>query len=393
MDILNMKKSLIALAFGTLGLGIAEFVMMGILPDVAHDFGISISQAGHFISAYALGVCVGAPMLILARKHPLKRILLILVTLIMVGNISAALAPDYWVLLLARFISGLPHGAYFGVGSIVAEKLADKGKGSEAVSIMVAGMTIANLFGVPLGTSLSAAISWRMTFLLVGCWGMIILYYIWRWVPQMESLPDTGLKGQFRFLKSPAPWLLIGATLLGNGGVFCWYSYINPLLTHVSGFHPQSITFLMVLAGFGMVVGNLASGRLSDKYKPGRVAATVQACICITLLLIFFLSSVSWLSVLLMCLCTAGLFALSSPQQILLIRYSKGGEMLGAASVQVAFNLGNAIGAYSGGLALQAGLGYQYPALIGVPFAFAGCMLLTVFHKKYEREAIGRSEN
>ena len=379
-----MKKSLIALAFGTLGLGIAEFVMMGILPDVAHDFGISISQAGHFISAYALGVCVGAPMLILARKHPLKRILLILVTLIMVGNISAALAPNYWILLLARFISGLPHGAYFGVGSIVAEKLADKGKGSEAVSIMVAGMTIANLFGVPLGTSLSAAISWRVTFLLVGCWGMIILYYIWRWVPQIESLPDTGLKGQFRFLKSPAPWLLIGATLLGNGGVFCWYSYINPLLTHVSGFQPQSITFLMVLAGFGMVVGNLASGRLSDKYKPGRVAATVQACICVTLLLIFFLSSVSWLSVLLMCLCTAGLFALSSPQQVLLIRYSKGGEMLGAASVQVACNLGNAIGAYSGGLALQAGLGYQYPALIGVPFAFAGFILLTVFHKKYE---------
>lgn len=203
-------------------------------------------------------------------------------------------------------------------------------------------------------------------------------------MPQIESLPDTGLKGQSCFLKSPAPWLLIGATLLGNGGVFCWYSYINPLLTHVSGFHPQSITFLMVLAGFGMVVGNLASGRLSDKYKPGRVAATVQACICVTLLLIFFLSSVSWLSVLLMCLCTAGLFALSSPQQVLLIRYSKGGEMLGAASVQVAFNLGNAIGAYSGGLALQAGLGYQYPALIGVPFAFAGFILLTVFHKKYE---------
>lgn len=379
-----MKKSLIALAFGTLGLGIAEFVMMGILPDVAHDFGISISQAGHFISAYALGVCVGAPMLILARKHPLKRILLILVTLIMIGNIGAALAPNYWILLLARFVSGLPHGAYFGVGSIVAEKLADKGKGSEAVSIMVAGMTIANLFGVPLGTSLSASISWRVTFLLVGCWGMIILYYIWRWIPQVESLPDTGLKGQFRFLKSPAPWLLIGATMLGNGGVFCWYSYINPLLTHVSGFHPQSITLLMVLAGFGMVVGNLVSGRLSDKYKPGRVAATVQACICLTLLMIFFLSSISWLSVVLMCLCTAGLFALSSPQQVLLIRYSKGGEMLGAASVQVAFNLGNAIGAYSGGVALQAGLGYQYPALIGVPFAFAGFVLLTLFHKKYE---------
>ena len=154
-----MKKSLIALAFGTLGLGIAEFVMMGILPDVAKDLGISIPVAGHFISAYALGVCVGAPVLILARKHPLKHILLVLVTLMMVGNTCAALAPNYWVLLLARFISGLPHGAYFGVASIVAEKLADKGKGSEAVSIMIARMTIANLFGVPLGTSLSNSIT------------------------------------------------------------------------------------------------------------------------------------------------------------------------------------------------------------------------------------------
>lgn len=156
-----MKKSLIALAFGTLGLGIAEFVMMGILPDVARDLKISIPAAGHFISAYALGVCVGAPVLTLARKYPLKHILLVLVTLIMVGNICAALSPNYWMLLISRFISGLPHGAYFGVGSIVAERLADKGKSSEAVSIMIAGMTIANLFGVPLGTSLSTMLSWR----------------------------------------------------------------------------------------------------------------------------------------------------------------------------------------------------------------------------------------
>ena len=326
-----MKKSLIALAFGTLGLGIAEFVMMGILPDVAKDLGISIPVAGHFISAYALGVCVGAPVLILARKHPLKHVLLVLVTLMMIGNTCAALAPNYWVLLLARFISGLPHGAYFGVASIVAEKLADKGKGSEAVSIMIAGMTIANLFGVPLGTSLSNSISWRVTFLLVGCWGVIILYYIWRWVPHVEGLKDTGFKGQFQFLKTPAPWLILGATALGNGGVFCWYSYINPLLTEVSGFTAESITALMVLAGFGMVVGNLVSGRLSDRYTPGKVGTTVQAMICIVLLLIFFLSPYPWLSALLMCLCTAGLFAVSSPEQVLIIRVAKGGEMLGAA--------------------------------------------------------------
>ena len=377
-----MKKSLIALAFGTLGLGIAEFVMMGILPDVARDLQISIPTAGHFISAYALGVCVGAPVLTLARKYPLKHILLVLVTLIMIGNICAALSPSYWMLLISRFISGLPHGAYFGVGSIVAERLADKGKSSEAVSIMIAGMTIANLFGVPLGTSLSTMLSWRATFLLVGLWGIVILYYIWRWVPHVEGLKDTGFKGQFRFLKTPAPWLILGATALGNGGVFCWYSYITPLLTNVSGFSPESVTALMVLAGFGMVVGNLVSGRLSDKYTPGKVGMVVQGMICIVLLMLFFLSPNPWCSAILMALCTAGLFAVSSPEQVLIIRVAPGGEMLGGACVQMAFNLGNAIGAYVGGLALSGG--YRYPALAGVPFALTGFILFVIFYKKFQ---------
>ena len=377
-----MKKSLIALAFGTLGLGIAEFTMMGILPYVAADLNISIPVAGHFISAYALGVCTGAPILILARKHPLKRILLVLMALMLIGNLGASLASGYWMLLAARFISGLPHGAYFGVASIVAGKLADKGKNSEAVSIMIAGMTVANLFGVPLGTSLSHLISWRIPFLLVGCWGMIVLYYIWRWVPDVEGLEDTGFKGQFRFLRKPAPWLILGATALGNGGVFCWYSYINPLLTHVSGFSVESVTALMVLAGFGMVVGNLVSGRLSDRYTPGRVGTVVQGMICVILLLIFFLSPYTWLSALLMALCTAGLFAVSSPEQVLIIRVAPGGEMLGGACVQVAFNLGNAIGAYVGGIAASGD--YRYPALAGVPFALVGFVLFFIFYKKYQ---------
>ena len=377
-----MKKSLIALAFGTLGLGIAEFTMMGILPYVARDLNISIPVAGHFISAYALGVCAGAPMLIVARKRPLKHILLVLMALMLVGNLGAAMAPDYWLLLAARFISGLPHGAYFGVASIVAGKLADEGKGSEAVSIMIAGMTVANLFGVPLGTSLSHMLSWRVTFLLVGCWGLIVLYYIWRWVPVIEGLKDTGFKGQFRFLKTPAPWLILGATALGNGGVFCWYSYITPLLTNVSGFSAESVTALMVLAGFGMVVGNLVSGRLSDRYTPGKVGTVVQGMICILLLMIFFLSPNPWCSAILMALCTAGLFAVSSPEQVLIIRVAPGGEMLGGACVQIAFNLGNAIGAYVGGLALSGG--YRYPALAGVPFALVGFVLFAVFYKKFQ---------
>lgn len=377
-----MKKSLIALAFGTLALGMAEFAMMGILPYVASDFGISISEAGHLISAYALGVCFGAPVLVLARKKSLKHLLMALVSLIVVGNLCASLAPNYWIMMIGRFISGLPHGAYFGVASIVASKLADKGKSSEAVSIMIAGMTVANLFGVPLGTSLSHLISWRSTFLFVGLWGIVVFYYIWRWVPVVEGLQDTGFKGQFRFLRTPAPWLILGATALGNGGVFCWYSYISPLLTKVSGFSESSMTALMVLAGFGMVVGNLVSGRMSDRYTPGRVLMLAQGGICLLLLAIFFLSPNPWFSVLLMFLCTAGLFAVSSPEQLLIILVAPGGEMLGGACIQIAFNFGNAVGAYAGGLAV--GHGFQYAALAGVPFAMIGFILAVIFYRRYQ---------
>ncbi len=372
---------------GTLGLGMSEFVMMGILPDVARNLDISIPVAAHFISAYAIGVCVGAPFLVLvARKRPLKQILLVLVAVFTFGNLLSCVAPNYHAMLATRFISGLPHGAYFGVGSIVASKMAAEGKSSAAVAMMIAGMTVANLAGVPLGTYISQTISWRTTFLLIGCLDALILYFVWRWVPRFDPLPDTGFKGQFRFLRSAAPWLLILATMLGNGGLFCWYSYISPLMTNVSGFAPDKMTDIMVLAGLGMCIGNILSGRLSDIYSPARVATTVQLLMGFSLLLIFFLAQHAILSVVLMTVCTAGLFALSAPQQILLLRNSKGGEMLGAASVQVAFNLGNALGAYSGGLPIEAGLGYRYPALVGVGFCFLGFVMLLIYWKRYDKK-------
>lgn len=380
-----MKKSLTALAAGTFALGIAEFVMMGILPDVATSLGISIPQAGHFIAAYALGVCVGAPLLaLIARSWPLKRILLGLGALILLGNLCTSLAPDYRVMLLTRFISGLPHGAFFGVGSIVADRLADKGKGAQAISIMVAGMTVANVLGVPLGTTISHTLSWRLTFVLVGSWSVILIYLLWRWVPVMPALPDTGFKGQFRFLKSPVPWLILLATALGNGGAFCWLSYINPLMTTVSGFAPSDMTLLMMLAGIGMLIGNLAGGRLTDRYGPGQVAATSQGVMCLALFAIFFLAQNAILSVMLMLVCTTCLFTVSAPQQLLLIRNAKGGEMLGAASVQIAFNLGNALGAWVGGLPIEAGYAYQYTALPASLFAFIGFVLLFYFWRRYE---------
>ena len=385
-----MKKSLIALGFGTLCLGIAEFVMMAILPYVAADLRVSIPTAGHLISAYALGVCCGAPVLTLVRRYPLKRILLCLVAVMMAGNLLAALSPSYGLMLVARFVSGLPHGAYFGVGSIVAARLADEGKGTQAVSIMIAGMTVANLFGVPLGSSVGALLSWRVAFLFVGGMGLLTLYYIWKWVPPVEGLPDAGFKGQFRFLRTPAPWLIFGATMLGNGAIFCWYSYVHPQLTAVSGFAEEAVSMLMVLAGFGMVVGNLVSGRLSDRFTPGRVAAATEGVIVATLLAIYLLSPVRPLMPLLLCTATAGLFAVSGPLQVSIIRFAPGGELLGAACIQMAFNLGNAVGAALGGLPIDAGLGYRVPALIGVPMALVGLVLLLVFVKRYETPALRR---
>ncbi|AGC50321.1 MFS transporter AraJ [Lawsonia intracellularis] len=380
---LYIKKSLIALSFGTLGLGIAEFIIIGILPYIATDFGITIPTAGHLISAYASGVFIGAPFLIFVRRYPLKNILLALIVIIMLGNLIASIAFNYETMMLARFISGLPHGSYFGVGSIIAEKLSDKGKSTEAISIMISGMTVANLFGVPLGTFLGVTLSWRIGFLIVVGWGLVTFFYVWRWVPQIENVPDTGLKGQFYFLKRLAPWLLIIATILGNGAVFCWYSYIIPLLTNVSGFSPHSATLLIVFAGVGMVIGNFFGGVLSDRLMPIRIAIFIQGLLSIVLICIFFFSYIPWVSILLMILGTACLFALSSPQQLLLIKFSKGGELLGTSSAQMAFNLGNAIGAYCGGLPIQMGLGYQYSALVGVPFSVIGCFILYFFYQKF----------
>lgn len=380
-----MKKSLIALAFGTLALGIAEFVMMGILPDVAASLGLTIPEAGHCVSAYALGVCCGAPMLVVAHKYPLKNILLMLAVLIFTGSALAVVSPSYPMLLAARFISGLPHGAYFGVASIVAVRLADEDRKASAVSIMVAGMTVANLFGVPLGTALSSHLSWRAPFVLVMFVSLLVVYYIWKWIPQMGALPDEGFKHQFHFLRHGAPWLILSATMFGNGGIFCWYSYISPLLTDVGGFPSSALSALMIMAGFGMVVGNLSSGRLCDRYRPGHVTACIQSLAIVCLLLIFAFADCGYVSAALMVVVTGCLFAVSSPQQYLILKHAPGGEMLGGASVQMAFNLGNAVGAFCGGLPIAAGLSPRYAALVGVPFLVVGLISFVVFCRRYER--------
>ncbi len=380
-----MKKAITALALGTLGLGMSEFCMMGILPDIASNLNISIPQAGNFISAYAIGVAVGAPILVLfARNIPLKKILQILVVIYFIGNLSFALSPDYWWGLFFRFISGLPHGAYFGVGSIIAQKVAKPGRETSAIAGMVSGMTFANLLGVPMGTFISHYFSWQATYILVALLAVAIFYFIYLWVPKLAALPNVGIKGQFRFLKNPAPWLIIVVTVLGNGGIFAWYSYVSPIMINRSGFSESSMTGVMMFAGLGMVLGNLIGGGLSDKFSPQKVGKYTQGLAVIFLLAIFFFAQIQWLSLILMFLTTCCLFALSAPQQFLLLENSKGGELLGAACVQVAFNVGNAIGAYFGGRPIYYGYTENYAALPGVALAFMGFLVFSYYtSRKY----------
>ena len=380
-----MKKSLIALAFGTLALGMTEFLMMGILSDVAADLNITIPEAGHLVSAYALGVAFGATLLAVASRFRPKNILLFLVSLVFFGALLSTLAPSYGIFLVARFVSGLPHGAYFGVASIMAVRLADEGHKAGAVSIMVAGMTVANLFGVPLGTALCSHISWRAPFILVMFYSLLVLYYIWKWVPQLDPTPSNGMKGQFRFLKSGAPWLILAGTLLGNGSVFCFYSYVTPILTTDSGIRPEYMSMIMVVAGFGMVVGNLTGGKLSDRYTAGRVSAAMLLVSALSLAAIFFFAQNAVAAVAFTIMAVFGMFAMGGPQQYLIIRHAPGGEMLGGACIQMAFNMGNAVGAFLGGLPIAAGLADRYAALVGAPMALVATVLMAVFFMKYEK--------
>ncbi len=386
-----MRKSicLLPLALGTFGLGMAEFVMMGVLPDVANTMNISIPKAGNFISYYALGVVLGSILLVLiGRRKPLKTILIWLMSIFTVANLIIAFVSNYHLFCIIRFIAGLPHGAFFGIGAIAAGRLCELSKQNQAVAIMVSGMTVANLLGIPSGTFISHHFSWRITFLLIGLFGFLIVYSIIRLIPYLKPLPDFGFRGQFKFLKSLGPWLLILAVIMGNGGIFCWYSYINPLLVNVSGILPKYVSAVMVLAGAGMCIGNLFGGKLSDRFSPSIVASLTQLTACLTLIMIFFTASNAYLSVILMCLCTACLFAISAPQQVLLIKNAKGGEILGASFSQISFNLGNALGAFIGGIPIEHGLGYQYTTVPGALFALIGFLMLFCFYKKYENQKI-----
>lgn len=370
-----MKKSLLTLTLGGLGIGITEFVMMGLLPDIAKDLNITIPQAGHLISSYALGVVVGAPVLVaIAGSYPPKKILLALMVMFTAFNALSAFSPDYTTMLAARFLAGLPHGAFFGVGSVVASRIAGKGKEAQAVSLMFAGLTIANVIGVPLGTYIGHHYSWRYTFVIIVIVGLITLLSLKLWMPNLPATKDRDLKKELAFFKLPEAWLIILMIAIGTGGLFSWYSYIAPLLTDVSGFSPDSITYILVLAGLGMLVGNFIGGKLADRFSPAKASVSLLITMAITLFIVHYISGNQVLSLIMTFITGAVAFALAAPIQMLMINTAKGSEMIAASVSQASFNIGNALGAFLGGLPLAAGYDYTSPVWVGTVMALTGAL-------------------
>ncbi|MCM7530236.1 MFS transporter AraJ [Enterobacter quasiroggenkampii] len=383
-----MKKTIFSLALGTFGLGMAEFGIMGVLTELAHDTGISIPSAGNMISFYAFGVVIGAPIVALfSGKLSLKTTLLFLVALCAVGNALFTFSTSYFWLATGRLISGFPHGAIFGVGAIILSKIAPPGKVTVAVAGMIAGMTVANLVGVPLGTWLGHQFSWRYTFFLIALFDALVILSVLIWVPDIHDKSEIKLTEQFQFLKKPEPWLIFAATMFGNAGVFAWFSFVKPFMVNVSGFSEGMMTIIMMLMGLGMVLGNLLSGKLSGRFSPLRIAATTDMVIVASLLLLFVCGELKAASLVMGFICCAGLFALSAPLQILLLQNAKGGEMLGAAGGQMAFNLGSAIGAYFGGMMITLGFSWRYVTLPAAILAFSAMSALLIYGYLRARQA------
>ncbi|MBU7578782.1 MAG: MFS transporter [Flavihumibacter sp.] len=382
-----MNKYIFPLSLGGLGIGTTEFVIMGLLPEVAAAMGVSIPSAGYLISAYALGVVVGAPLLVgMSTKHNPKKTLLVLMAMFTVFNGLSGLAPDFNSLILLRFLSGLPHGAFFGIGAVVASQMAKEGKQAQSIAMMFLGLTVANLAMVPLVTLVGQALSWRFAFLFVALIGAVTVFFIHKWLPDQQVDSTSSVKSELQFFKTGKAWLILLITAIGFGGLFAWFSYVAPLSIHVSRFSPSFVPYIMLLAGIGMVIGNILGGILADKMRADKAAILLFLLQVITLLAVFFFSDNQYFSLILTFLCGLLAMAVSSPINMLMITTAKDSARMGAAFMQAAFNVANSLGAYFGGLPLAYGLGFNYPSLAGAIMALGGLALSVVFILKYKTE-------
>ncbi|WP_419996502.1 MFS transporter [Streptomyces boninensis] len=384
-----MPIALLALAIGAFGIGTTEFVVMGLLPDVAADFNVSIPTAGYLTTGYALGVVIGAPILtILGARVARKKMLMILMGLFIAGNLLSALAPAFGLMLAGRIVASLAHGAFFGIGSVVAANLVAPQKKAAAISLMFTGLTVANVVGVPGGTLLGHNIGWRATFAVVAAIGVVALFGLAKLIPELPRPEGVSVRNEVTALRNPQALLAMAMTVLGFGGVFAAITYIAPMMTDVAGYADGSVTWLLALFGLGMVAGNLIGGRFADRALMPLLYVTLTA-LGATLALFTFAAHNKLLAAIAIFLIGGFGFATVPPLQKRVLDQTAGAPTLASAMNIGAFNLGNAIAAWLGGLVIAGGLGYTAPNWVGALLA-AAALLLAFWSAALERRTAAR---
>ncbi|MFF5127475.1 MFS transporter [Streptomyces syringium] len=385
-----MPLALLALAIGAFGIGTTEFVITGLLPEIAADFGVSIPMAGYLTTGYALGVVVGAPLLaIVGRRVSRKRMLMVLMGLFIAGNLLSAVAPVFGLMLAGRIVASLAHGAFFGIGSIVAAGLVAPEKKAGAIAMMFTGLTAATVVGVPMSTLIGQNAGWRVTFFIIAGLGVLGLAGVAALVPQQPK-PEAGrIGGELAAFRNPQVLLAMAMTVLGFGGVFTMSTYVTPMMTEVAGYAPGSVTWLLVLFGVGMLIGNLVGGRYADRALMPLLYVTLSA-LAIVLALLPLAAHNKIAAAVAIPLIGAFGFASVPPLQKRVLDHTADAPTLASAVNIGAFNLGNAIAAWLGGLVISAGFGYTAPNWVGALMA-ASALVLALVSASLERRMGARS--
>jgi MFS transporter, DHA1 family, inner membrane transport protein len=384
----NTTLALLALALGGFSIGTTEFASMGLLPRIAGDLAVTIPMAGHIITAYALGVVVGAPLLTaLAARMDRRHLAIALMAAFTVGNGLSAFAPNIGWLMAARFVAGLPHGAYFGTGAVLGASVVGPERRGLAVSTMMTGLTIANVIGVPLSTVIGQAFGWRTSFIGVGALGLATFTALILWVPSLPSRPSASVRNELGAFRSRQVWVACAAGAIGFGGMFAVYSYVSPLLTGVTGLSEATVPVVLALFGVGMTAGTILAGRLVDR----SVMKTVYAGFIATTVVLVLIALTGRYAV----PAVASIVALGIASQVLnialqsrLMDASPNAPTLGAALCHSALNIGNAFGAFIGGVVIAAGYGFLAPAWVGAGLSTIGLAIVAVLARPVKPAAV-----
>ena len=371
-----VRLALLSLAVGGFAIGTGEFVIVGLLPNVARDLHATIPQTGHMVSSYALGVVVGAPLLtVLTVRLPRKGLLISLMVAFAAGNIASAFAPTLNWEVFARFLTGLPHGAFFGAGAVAAAGMVEHGRRSKAIAVMLTGLTVATIVGVPITTLLGQNTSWRLVFGLVGGIALVAAVSVAMFIPAARERDErsTGdiLRHEVHAFRDRQVWLTLMIAVLGGGGLFATFSYITPMMTHLAHYTEGQVTLLLVLFGLGMTAGNLVGARFADKALMPTLYGAFVAEIIVALLFFATAHNKICAAIAIFALPMAALAGMPS-QSLRMINLSGGAPNLAAASTQAAFNIANSLGAWLGGVVIAEGYGYDAPNAVSAVLAAIG---------------------